>query len=72
MKPPPLLLALPALALSQDDFGLGDRTAYVSDCFGNRLAEIRAPVRGVVLVIYDTPPVSKDEEAIAWPQGGRA
>lgn len=38
--------------------------AYVSDYFGNRVAEIRAPVRGLVLIIYDTPPVSKDEEPI--------
>ena len=42
----------------------GALLAYVSDFFGNRVAEIRAPVRGVVLVIYDTPPVNKDEEAI--------
>ncbi len=42
----------------------GALLAYISDYFGNRVTEIRAPVRGVVLIIYDTPPVSKGEEAI--------
>ena len=42
----------------------GALLAHVSGYFGNKLAEIRAPVRGVMLIIYNTPPVSKDEEAI--------
>jgi predicted deacylase len=42
----------------------GALLAWVSDYFGNRVADIRAPVRGVVLIIYDTPPVSKGEEPV--------
>ena len=42
----------------------GALLAYLGDYFGNRIAEIRSPVRGVVLTIYETPPVSKGEEAI--------
>jgi predicted deacylase len=42
----------------------GALLAYIGDSFGNRIAEMRAPARGIVLIIYDTPPVTRQEEAI--------
>lgn len=39
----------------------GDLIAEVTDFFGNRLAEVRAPISGVVLYIVTTPPMTKGQ-----------
>ncbi len=42
----------------------GALLAEVSDYFGNKSAELRAPVRGVVMMLNHTPPVSKGETPV--------
>ncbi|WP_324675761.1 M14 family metallopeptidase [Hymenobacter sp. GOD-10R] len=39
----------------------GRKLGYVTDLFGNRLADVLAPVNGVVLYMSSTPPISKGE-----------
>jgi hypothetical protein len=39
----------------------GALLAYVTDFFGNRISEVRAPFRGIVLYLLAAPPVSKGE-----------
>jgi predicted deacylase len=39
----------------------GAALGYITDFFGNRVAELRAPKAGVVLSVFGTPPVRKGE-----------
>jgi predicted deacylase len=43
----------------------GAKLGYLTDFFGNRLSEIRAPFDGVVLYILGTPPVSAGEPLVS-------
>lgn len=36
----------------------------VTDFFGEKIAEIRAPLRGIVMMLYHTPPVNKGETPV--------
>lgn len=42
----------------------GDLLGYVTDLFGNRLQEVRAPFEGVVMYFTATPPVSAGEPLV--------
>ncbi len=42
----------------------GDLLGYVTDIFGKRLQEVRAPFAGVVMYFAATPPISKDEPLV--------
>jgi predicted deacylase len=39
----------------------GAALGYITDFFGRRLSDLRAPKRGVILSIFGTPPVRKGE-----------
>jgi predicted deacylase len=39
----------------------GDLVAVVTDFFGNRIAEVRAPIAGLVLYVVTTPPITKGQ-----------
>ena len=42
----------------------GAALGYITDFFGNRVAELRAPKTGVVLSVFGTPPVRKGETVV--------
>jgi predicted deacylase len=39
----------------------GDLIALITDFFGKQLAEVRAPIAGLVLYIVTTPPITKGQ-----------
>ena len=51
----------------------GALLAHITDLFGERVAEVRAPLDGVVLYIVATPPIAKDGPVacIATPASGQ-
>ncbi len=48
----------------------GTLVGYVTDFFGTRLAEIRAPFAGEVLYVIGTPAISKGEPVAFIAQAG--
>ena len=75
--PPPLVRATwldPTAVLTSPESGIlypkvdrdqtvaaGDLIALVTDFFGNQIAEVRAPIAGLVLYVVTTPPITKGQ-----------